>query len=447
MSKVPSVAIVGRPNVGKSTLFNRLLGKQQAVAHSMPGVTRDRNEAVCHWRGRSFTLVDTGGWLTGDKSELEELVLRQAEAAVRTAKVVLFVVDGSTGLLPEDRAVADVLRRRAGASAKTLVVVNKVDSFSREGLAAEAYELGLGKVIAVSALHGLGIGDLLDEIIEELGEEAPPEEETVEEVPSIAIVGRPNVGKSTLFNRLVAEERAIVSPIPGTTRDSIDSMVEFPGGKRYRFIDTAGLRKERKYDVPADFYSATRTYRAIDRSDLALIVLDSTEGVTRQDQQIAERALAGGCGVVVLLNKWDLLDGEAKASVKADAAEKLRFLSFAPVIEISALTGKGIHRLPRAIEEVLEAHNWRIQTSTLNAVLEEIVSAHPAPLDRRRGRRPKTLYATQAARRPPTFVLFTSGKLPDHYLRYLENQLRSRLGIGPTPIKMKVVQRRRARQT
>jgi GTP-binding protein len=330
-----------------------------------------------------------------------------------------------------------------------VVVANKADSAVREAISQEAYALGLGEVFPVSALHGLAIGELLDKVVDELGEAAPFEEpEDFEEaaaIPEVAIVGRPNVGKSTLFNALVAEERAIVSEVPGTTRDAIDTIVETPNGRKYRFVDTAGLRKERKYRDTVEFYSATRTFRAIDRADVAILVLDATEGVTRQDQAIAERILAGGSGVVVALNKWDAVDAEQREAARLGVKERLRFLHFAPVLEISALTGKGLGRILPTVDAVLEAYEWRVGTGQLNAVLEEIVSQHPPPVDRRRGKRPKTLYATQAARRPPTFVFFTSAPLPEQYLRYLENQLRARLGIGPTPVKMKVVPRRRAR--
>ncbi len=443
MKRLPSVAIVGRPNVGKSTLFNRLLGRRVAVAHELAGVTRDRKEELCEWRGRNFILVDTGGWETGKQEKLEELVARQVEIAVRSAQVVLFVVDALAGLLPQDHEIAKLLRKRVseGNEARVIVVVNKADSDSREAAAHEAHALGLGEVIAVSALHGRNIGDLLDAIIDALGERAEPVSEEEDFIPSVAIVGRPNVGKSTLFNRLLAEERSIVSEIAGTTRDSIDSVVEIGPDKRYRFVDTAGLKKSGAYDQAVEYYSATRTFQAIDRSDAVLLVIDATEGVTRQDQAIAERAIKGGCGVIVILNKWDACDPERKEKTLEEVASKLRFLEFAPLIRVSARTGYNVDRILPTLDEVLQAYDSRVPTAKLNSVLEAAVSAQPPPFEKSRRRRPKVLYGTQASRRPPTFVLFTGGKLPESYLRYLENTIRRELDIGPTPVKMKVIPR------
>lgn len=442
MHKLASVAIVGRPNVGKSTLFNRLIGRREAVADRVAGVTRDRKEEVCEWRGRIFGLVDTGGWETGRREGIEELVARQVEIAVASADLVLLVVDASTGILPQDREIADLIRQRlaGGLAPEVIVVVNKADSETREASAQEAHALGVGDVVAVSALHGRNIGDLLDRILDSLGEKAAPEVHE-EEIPAVAIVGRPNVGKSTLFNRLLAEERSIVSDVPGTTRDAIDSIVETGDTRRYRFVDTAGLKRTAGYTHEVEYYSATRTFRAIERADVALLVLDATAGVTHQDRSIAHRAVSGGCGLIVILNKWDACDEEQKAAVVSEVPSKLRFVDFAPLLRVSALTGRNVAKILPTVDEVLEAYDSRLPTAKVNSVLGEAVSANPPPLDRGRLRRPKVLYGTQAARRPPTFVIFTGDRLPNSYLRYLENRLRTGLGIGPTPVKMKVIPR------
>ncbi len=443
MSKLPSVAIVGRPNVGKSTLFNRMLGKRVAVADEIAGVTRDRKEELCEWRGRVFRLVDTGGWETGAGDDLAESVARQAEVAVETSEVVLLVVDAASGLLPQDRELARRVRKKTGGGSapRVIVVVNKVDSESRDHATLEAHSLGLGEAVGVSALHGRNIGELLDAVVDSLGGTAPAFSLEDEQVPWVAIVGRPNVGKSTLFNRLLAQERTIVSDLPGTTRDSIDSLVQLEDGRKYRFVDTAGLKKDSAYESRVEYYSATRTFKAIDRADIVLLVLDASEGVTRQDQAIAKRALSGGCGVVVLLNKWDATSAEQKEKTVDQVVERLRFLEFAPLLRVSALTGYNVSKVVPTVDEVLQAYDFRAPTSRVNAVVEEAVAAHPPPVDRRRRRRPKVLYVTQAARRPPTFVIFSGAKLPDSYVRYLENRLRQGLGIGPTPVKMKVVPR------
>ena len=443
MSKLPIVCIVGRPNVGKSTLFNRILGRQSAVAAEVPGVTRDRKEEVCEWAGRLFTLVDTGGWETGRGEVLDELVARQVEVAVRHADVVLFVVDASAGILPGDREIADLLRKRAteGHAPNVIVVANKVDSETREAASYEAHALGLGEVVPVSALHGRNVGDLLDRIVGMLGDRAPALSVEEEEIPAVAIVGRPNVGKSTLFNQILSEERSIVSDVAGTTRDSIDSIVQTEHGRRYRFVDTAGLKKAGSYQSRVEYYSATRTYRAIDRADVVLLVADASLGVTEQDQSIARRALSAGCGIAVILNKWDLCDEETKERVLKEAASKLRFVDFAPVLRVSAATGRNVPKILPVIDEVLEAYSSRATTAKVNEVLQRVVAENPPPFESGLKRRPKLLYATQAARKPPTFVVFTGAKLPDSYVRYLENRFRKDLGIGPTPIKVKVVPR------
>lgn len=430
----PIIVLVGRPNVGKSTLVNRMLGRREAVVAEQPGVTRDRKSFQVEWTGRHFEVVDTGGWEAGPKDSLAESVCKQAEMAIEVADLVVFVVDAEVGITEEDTQVAKLLRRAGGS--KVLVAANKVDSKAREPAAAEAYSLGLGEVFPVSALHGRSSGELLDAIVGRLGLEAerPPPEGPE---PAIAIVGRPNAGKSTIFNRLVGEERSIVNEIPGTTRDTVDLLVEIEGGKRYRFVDTAGLRRRSRIDDKVEYYGAVRTFEAIDRSDLVLLVVDSEAGITQQDQRLAERAVEGGCAVVVVLNKWDLLGDEAKAEIEADFKEKLRFVAFAPMVRTSAVTGRGLFRILPELDKALAAYEGRIPTHRLNEALAAAFAHHP-PRAGRRGDRPRLLYATQAATRPPTFVLFTTRRLDSQYLNYLDRWIRENAGVGPTPMRIRV---------
>ena len=430
----PVVAVVGRPNVGKSTLVNRIIGRREAVVEQRPGVTRDRKEMEADWNGRSFTLVDTGGWLAG-ADDLGRQVSAQAERAIAAADLVLLVADASVGVTDEDERVARLLRR----SGKPVVVVaNKVDSEAREADAWGLARLGLGDPWPVSALHGRGTGDLLDEVVGRLAdapaEAAPSDEEEAAPAPAVAIVGRPNVGKSTLFNRLVGDERAVVHDLPGTTRDAVDTLVETPEGP-IRFVDTAGMRRRSRVDDGAEYYSLVRALQAIDRADVAVLVVDATEGVTHQDQRLAERIDAAGSPVVVALNKWETLDAEARHEVLAQVAERLSFLAYAPVLRVSALTGRGVHKLVPAVAQAIDAYHHRVPTAELNKVVREAQAAQPAPGGR-------VLYATQGATEPPTFTLFATRPLPATYLRYLERRIREHFGFGPTPLKLRV--RRRA---
>ena len=430
----PVVAVVGRPNVGKSTLVNRIIGRREAVVEQRPGVTRDRKEVEADWNGRSFTLVDTGGWLAG-ADDLGRQVSAQAERAIAAADLVLLVADASVGVTDEDERVARLLRR----SGKPVVVVaNKVDSEAREADAWGLARLGLGDPWPVSALHGRGTGDLLDEVVGRLAdapaEAAPSDEEEAAPAPAVAIVGRPNVGKSTLFNRLVGDERAVVHDLPGTTRDAVDTLVETPEGP-IRFVDTAGMRRRSRVDDGAEYYSLVRALQAIDRADVAVLVVDATEGVTHQDQRLAERIDAAGSPVVVALNKWETLDAEARHEVLAQVAERLSFLAYAPVLRVSALTGRGVHKLVPAVAQAIDAYHHRVPTAELNKVVREAQAAQPAPGGR-------VLYATQGASEPPTFTLFATRPLPATYLRYLERRIREHFGFGPTPLKLRV--RRRA---
>lgn len=430
----PRVVVAGRPNVGKSSLVNRIVGRRAAVVEERPGVTRDRKELEAEWAGRSFTVVDTGGWLANGDS-LDDQVSAQAERAVAGADLVLLVVDGAVGVTEEDRAVARLLQR---AGRPVRVVVNKIDSDRREADAWEALALGLGEPWPVSALHGRGTGDLLDEIVRVLpvsGEEnVPPEGDTQPDgeaqVIRIALVGRPNVGKSTLFNRLVGDERSVTHDEPGTTRDAVDTVVETPDGT-VCFVDTAGMRRKSRTERGTEYFSVLRALEALDRADIALLVIDATQGVTHQDQRLAERIGASGCPTVVVLNKWELVAGESRDGVRAEVGDRLAFLGDAPVLEISAITGRGVRRILPAITAAEDAYHSRIPTGELNRALTSIQAAHPAP-------GAKIQYAVQGASDPPTFTLFTNGRLAPPYLRYVERGLRERFALGPTPIKLRV---------
>ena len=427
------VAIVGRPNVGKSTLVNRFAGGRQAIVEAQPGVTRDRKELVAEWAGRTFRVVDTGGWLASG-GDLDQEVSRQAERAVAAADVIVLVVDVAVGITEEDARVASVLRR---AGPPVLVVVNKVDDGSRESDAWAFTQLGLGDPYAVSALHGRGSGDLLDAVVGALPPPAPEAEPVEEDAGpfSIAIVGRPNVGKSTLFNRLVGDERAVVHDQPGTTRDTIDTVIETEDGP-LRFVDTAGMRRRSRVDEPTEYYSLVRALEAVDRADAALFVIDATEGVAHQDQRLAERVDAAGTAAIVVLNKWDLVDAEQRRDVLAQVADRLAFLAYAPVVKVSALTGRNLRHVLPALREAEAAYHRRVPTAALNRVLTDAQQRHPPPAVRKH--RPRVLYATQGANDPPTFTLFATRELPATYLRYLERRIRDAFDLGPTPVKLRV---------
>lgn len=440
------VAVVGRPNVGKSTLVNRLAARRGAIVGAAPGLTRDRLDVEVAWRGQTFTVHDTGGVVeealgTGDES-LTGKVARRAMAAVQGSDVVLFVVDAAAGITADELALAKHLRR---LDVPVVVVANKVDDALAEPAATELWALGLGEPVPVSALHGRGSGDLLDRIVELLpvdpAGEAPPR------VPTIAIVGRPNVGKSSIFNRLAGEERALVHAEPGTTRDSVDAIVELEG-RTYRFVDTAGIRRHAK-TAGVEVYSASRTREAIARSDVAILVVDVAEGVTHQDQRIARAVAEAGVGAVLALNKWDLLAGpEEAAAIQASVAERLGFVSYAPLVRSSGLTGRGIGRLVPLVEQVLEGRNLRLPTAALNELVAE--AQRLVPPGRAGGRPVRVLYATQVETAPPTFVLFAGGRLPPSWIKFLERRLREELAFTGNPIRFVVRERsrqpRRARE-
>ena len=432
--ELPLVAVVGRPNVGKSTLFNRIVGRREAIVEEKPGVTRDRKEVIAEWQAREFRLVDTGGWMPGGDL-LDEKVSKQSEKAITEADVVLFVVDVTVGITEEDSRVAQLLRRNGRP---VLLVANKVDDSNRESAIWDLLGLGVGDPFPVSALHGRGTGDLLEALMSEF----PPEPEVVvdeeeseaDKIFSVSIVGRPNVGKSTLLNRLIGDERSVVHDMPGTTRDAVDTIVETEDGP-IRFVDTAGMRRRSKVDEATEYYSLVRALQAIDRSDVALLVIDATIGVTAQDQRLAERIDAAGCPVVVLLNKWELLDADAREDVGYQISQRLHFIGESPVLKISALSGKGVHRLLPALSGTIEDYHRRVPTRKVNQVLRAAQAAQPGPHGAR------VLYATQGATDPPTFTLFANKEIPPSYLRYLERSLREAFDMGATPIKMRVRKR------
>ena len=428
MSSLPVVVIAGRPNVGKSSLLNRIVGRRIAVVEEHPGVTRDRKSVQAEWLGTSFELVDTGGWMTsGD--ELDDKVSAQAERALTGADVILFVVDASVGATDQDAAAARIAKR---SGRPVLLVANKVDDASHENAIWELLKLGLGDPHPVSALHGRGTGDLLDELVALLPEAAPTPlgDEEDDGTTRVAIVGRPNVGKSTLFNRMIGEERSIIHDMPGTTRDSIDTLVMTDDGP-LRFIDTAGMRRRARTERGAEQHSVIRALDSLDRADIALLVVDATVGASHQDQRLAERISAAGCPCVVLLNKWDLIPAEDRESILTGIGEKLAFLGTAPVLKISAASGRGVHKILPAIFEASDAYHHRIPTGALNRAIRDLQARHPAPSARIR-------YAVQGAIDPPTFTLFVSGRLPQTYLRYVERSIREAFELGPTPIKIRV---------
>ncbi len=428
---LPSVVIVGRPNVGKSTLMNRILGRREAIVEEKSGVTRDRKEVEAEWQGREFLLIDTGGWMTGG-SAIDKKVSRQVEKAIATADVILFVVDASVGVIEDDDLV---VRKVRGAGSPVLVVANKVDDAVHEDGIWEMVSLGLGEPYPVSSVHGRGIGDLLDALTALLPEvEEPAEVEEEGRIFSIALVGRPNVGKSTLFNRLIGEDRAITHDMPGTTRDTIDTVIDTATGP-IRFLDTAGMRRRSRIDEDTEFYSVIRALKAVDGADVALLVIDSTEGITQQDQRLAERVDAAGCPIVLVFNKWDLVSTEERKKFESQIQRKLGFLPEVPVHRVSALTGKSVEKLMPSMTTAIDAYQQRMPTRKVNDVIRTAQQAQPAPGGAR------VLYATQGAAHPPTFTLFTNRALPDHYVRYLERQLRAAFEYGSTPIKIRVRRR------
>jgi GTPase len=422
----PTVVVAGRPNVGKSALVNRLVGRRVAVVEGQPGVTRDRKVVPAEWAGVSFDVVDTGGWLPGGDA-LDAKVAEQAARALGDADLVLFVVDVAVGVTDEDLDAARFVQR---TGKPTLLVANKVDDTAREAAAWEFVRLGLGDPVPVSALHGRGSGDLLDAVVAAIATAAPVAAAEPDGPLRVAIVGRPNVGKSTLFNRLLGEDRAVVHDLPGTTRDAVDTVLETDDGP-ICFIDTAGMRRRARTEAGLETYSVLRSLEALDRADLALLVIDATVGATAQDQRLAERIGAAGCPSVVVLNKWDLVATDDRTDVLASVADRLAFLGDAPVLRVAALSGRGVHRVLPALTAAAEDYHRRIPTGQLNRALRDLQSHHAAPGARVR-------YAVQGAIDPPTFTLFSSGRLAPTYLRYLERGLREHFDLGATPLKLRV---------
>ncbi|TBR60081.1 ribosome biogenesis GTPase Der [Mastigocladus laminosus UU774] len=430
--KLPIVAIIGRPNVGKSTFVNRLAGEQSAIVYDQPGVTRDRTYLPAFWRDREFMVVDTGGLVFNDDTEFLPLIRQQAMAALAEASAAIFVVDGMTGSTAADEEIATWLRQQP---VPVLLAVNKCES-PEQGLiqAAEFWNLGLGEPFAVSAIHGSGTGDLLDVLVNYL----PP----IQNIPDIdeikiAIVGRPNVGKSSLLNAFVGEQRAIVSPISGTTRDAIDTKIE-RDGKTYLLIDTAGIRKKKNVEYGPEFFSINRAFKAIRRADVVLLVVDAIDGVTEQDQKLAGRIIEEGRACVLVVNKWDAVDKDSYTiyDYEKHLQERLHFTEWSETIFVSALTGQRVEKILELVEQAAEEHKRRVSTSVINEVLEEAVRWH-SPSVSRSGKQGKIYYGTQVTTRPPTIALFVNDakRFNDNYRRYIERQFRQQLGFKGTPIR------------
>ena len=432
-SAVPVVAVVGRPNVGKSTLVNRILGSRQAVVEDVPGVTRDRVAYDALWRGRLFTLVDTGGWepsIEGTES-LAARVAGQARVAVEAADAVLFVVDATVGVTDADATVAAVLRK----SGKPVVLAaNKVDDAKAESDATALWSLGLGEPVVVSALHGRGSGDLLDLVLNALPE-TPAEKEPDTGPRRVALLGRPNVGKSSLLNKLTGEERALVDSVAGTTRDPVDELVEL-GGITWRFVDTAGIRRRFRENQGADYYAALRTAGALDLAEVAVVLIDASDPLTEQDLRIVSMVIEAGRALVIAYNKWDLVDEERQHYLEREIDRQLYTARWAPRVNISASSGRHVERLVPAIEKALAGWETRVPTGRLNAWLTGLIAATPPPV--RGGKQPKVLFATQAGTRPPHFVLFSSGFLEAAYRRFVERKLREEFGFDGSPVQVSV---------
>ena len=433
MSK-PIVAIVGRPNVGKSTLFNIFANSKISIVEDTPGVTRDRLYADAEWLDNEFMMVDTGGIEIMNTDKIAVSIRQQAQIAIAEADVILFVCDARAGITHEDAEVAKMLRQ----SKKPIVLaINKADSPKQEMEIFEFYNLGIGEPIPVSAANHLGLGDLLDAVVEKFPETSAYGEDGNEDEIKVALIGRPNVGKSSIFNTLVGEERSIVSDVAGTTRDAIDTPV-IREGQKFLFIDTAGMRRKARIDEPIEKYSIIRSLRAVDRSDVVLMVIDAIDGVTEQDKKIAGYAHEAGKGIVLVVNKWDLYDKDNTSTLRytENLRRELVFMQYAPVVFVSAMTKQRIHRLPEVIHYVAEQNAMRISTSVLNQVVEDAIAINPPPTEK--GQRLKILYATQVKIKPPTFVIFVNEPEIMHfsYQRYLENKLREAFGFEGTPLQM-----------
>ena len=431
--KLPIVAVIGRPNVGKSTFVNRLAGDQQAIVHDEPGITRDRTYRPTFWLNRDFQIVDTGGLVFDDDTEFLPMIRQQALAALVEASVAIFVVDGQLGLTAGDREIAEWLRRQ---SVPVMLAVNKCESVE-QGLAqaAEFWELGLDEPYPISAIHGNGTGELLDKLVTHL----PPVDQLVEDNEiKVAIIGRPNVGKSSLLNSLTGEQRSIVSPVSGTTRDAIDMIVQ-RGEQTYRLIDTAGIRRKKNVNYGAEFFSINRAFKAIRRSDVVLFVIDVLDGVTEQDLKLAGRIIDEGRAVILVINKWDAVEKDTSTinQYKKEIMSRLYFMEWAQMIFVSAMTGQRVNKILDLVDRAAESHRRRVSTSVINEVLEEAVSWHSPPTNRQ-GKQGRIYYGTQVSSQPPTIALFVNEpkRFNDNYRRYIDRQFREQLGFTGTPVKL-----------
>ncbi|MFB7408931.1 MULTISPECIES: ribosome biogenesis GTPase Der [Streptomyces] len=438
---LPVLAVVGRPNVGKSTLVNRIIGRREAVVEDKPGVTRDRVTYEAEWAGRRFKVVDTGGW-EQDVLGIDASVAAQAEFAIEAADACLFVVDATVGATDTDEAVVKLLRR---AGKPVVLAANKVDGQSGEADAAMLWSLGLGEPFPVSSLHGRGTGDLLDEVLKKLPE--APEQRFGNAVGGprrIALIGRPNVGKSSLLNKVANEDRVVVNELAGTTRDPVDELIEL-GGVTWKFVDTAGIRKKVHLQEGADYYASLRTAAAVEKAEVAVILIDTTDNISVQDQRIITMAVESGRAIVIAYNKWDELDEERRYYLEREIETEMQQVAWAPRVNVSAKTGRHMEKLVPAIETALAGWETRVPTGRLNAFLGEIVAAHPHPI--RGGKQPRILFGTQAGTKPPRFVLFASGFLEAGYRRFIERRLREEFGFEGTPIHISVrVREKRGRK-
>ncbi|MFH9956596.1 ribosome biogenesis GTPase Der [Streptomyces roseolus] len=429
---LPVLAVVGRPNVGKSTLVNRIIGRREAVVEDKPGVTRDRVTYEAEWAGRRFKVVDTGGW-EQDVLGIDASVATQAEYAIEAADACLFVVDATVGATDTDEAVVRLLRR---AGKPVVLAANKVDGQSGEADAAMLWSLGLGEPFPVSSLHGRGAGDLLDEVLRKLPE--APEQTFGKAIGGprrIALIGRPNVGKSSLLNKVAGEDRVVVNELAGTTRDPVDELIEL-GGTTWKFVDTAGIRKKVHLQAGADYYASLRTAAAVEKAEVAVILIDTTDQISVQDQRIITMAVESGRAIVIAYNKWDELDEERRYYLEREIETEMQQVSWAPRVNVSAKTGRHMEKLVPAIETALAGWETRVPTGRLNAFLGELVAAHPHPV--RGGKQPRILFGTQAGTKPPRFVLFASGFLEAGYRRFIERRLREEFGFEGTPIHISV---------
>ncbi len=437
MSRLPVVVILGRPNVGKSTLVNRIVRYKAAVVDEQAGVTRDRREFNADWSGRDFTVVDTGGWEVRPGEQLTADIREQAEIAVGGADLVVFVTDGTADITDDDVGVARILQR---SGVPYLFVANKVDGPTIELDLAHLWSLGLGEPMPISALHGRNTGELLDRLVDALPDLGEAAADNV--IASLAIIGRPNVGKSTLLNRLAGEDRVLVSDVPGTTRDPINLIVELDG-EPFEVIDTAGIKRRTKITDDVEKYAVMRARGVLNQADVALLMIDGTRGATHQEQRLAEEIVSAGVGIILVLNKWDIRDEEERLHTEDSVADRLAFIDWAPILRVSAETGSRLVRLPAAVRSVLENRRRRVPTPEFNRLIRTLQEAHPPPV--RKNKRPHILYAVQAETDPPTFVLFVrGGELGPDYLRFVERRIRETYDFTGTPVRVIVRKRQRS---